>query len=52
MQTLDAKMKQKQMVDKSDISDLVNNTDLNTKLSTLATKAELNKNCENCKHII
>ena len=29
------------MVDKSDISNLVNNSDLNTKLATLATKAEL-----------
>ena len=29
------------MVDKSDISNLVNNSDLNTKLATSATKAEL-----------
>ena len=29
------------MVDKSDISNLVNNSDLNTKLAALSTKAEL-----------
>ena len=47
---LDAKIKEKEIVNKSDISNLVKNSDLNTKLSTLATKAELkveaNKNCK------
>ena len=38
--TLDVKIKQKNLVEESDISYLVNNTDLNTKLSILATKAE------------
>ena len=38
---LDAKIKQKELVIKSDTSNLVNNTNLNTKLTTLATKAEL-----------
>ena len=32
---------EKGLVDKSNISDLVKNSDLNTKLVTLATKAEL-----------
>ena len=36
---LDAKIKQKKLVDQSDISNF-NNSDLNTKLATLATKAE------------
>ena len=35
------KGKTKKLVDKSDISDLVKNFDLRTKLATLATKAEL-----------
>lgn len=38
-ETLDAKIKK--VVGEYDISGLVNNTDLNTTLSTLATKAEL-----------
>ena len=38
---LDAKIKEKGSVNKSDISHLVQNSDLNTKLTTLATKAEL-----------
>ena len=38
---LDAKIKQKELVIKSDTSNLVNNANLNTKLTTLATKAEL-----------
>ena len=37
---LDAK-KKKKVVDESDIFDLVKNSGLNTKLATLATKAEL-----------
>ena len=36
---LDAKIKEKEIVSKSDISNLVKNSDLNTKLSTLTTKA-------------
>ena len=38
----DAKIKQKELVDKPHISNLAKNSDLNTKLATLATKAELN----------
>ena len=38
---LDAKIKPKEFVSKSDISNLVKNSDFITKLSTLATKAEL-----------
>ena len=34
-----AKIKQKEFVNKSNISNLVKNSDLNTKLATLATKA-------------
>ena len=36
---LDVKIKGKELVDKSDISNLVKNSDLKTKLATLATKA-------------
>ena len=38
---LDVKIKQKELVNKSNISNLVKNSDLNTKLAKLATKAEL-----------
>ena len=38
---LDAKIKQKELVNKSDISNLARNSDLNTRLTTLATKSEL-----------
>ena len=38
---LDAKIKEKGSVNKSDITHLIQNSDLNTKLTTLATKAEL-----------
>ena len=38
---LDGKIKQKEIVTKSDISNLMKKSDLNTKLRTLATKAEL-----------
>ena len=37
----DAKIKQNVLVDKSNISNLVKNSDLNTKLATLATKANI-----------
>ena len=37
----DAKIKQKELVNKSDICNLVKNSDLNTILATLATKTEL-----------
>ena len=37
-ETLDPKIKQKKLLNKSDISNLVKNSDLNTKLATLATK--------------
>ena len=40
-ETLDAKRKKKELVNKFDISNLVKNSDLNTKLATLATKAGL-----------
>ena len=40
-ETLDAKIKQKELVNKSDISNLMSNTDLNTKFTTLTIKAEL-----------
>ena len=38
---LDARIKQKQLVYKFDISNLIKNFDLNTKLKTIATKADL-----------
>ena len=38
---LDAKIKENKLVDQSNISSLVKNFDLNTKLATLARKAEL-----------
>ena len=38
---LDAKIKHKELVNKSDISNLVKTSNLNTKLATFATKAEL-----------
>ena len=38
---LDANIKEKELVDKSNISNLVKNSDLNIKLQTLATKAFL-----------
>ena len=38
---LDAKIKEKVLANKSNISNLVKNSDLNTKLTALATKAEL-----------
>ena len=40
-QTLDAKIKQKELVDKSAIAGFINNTDLNRKVAMLATKAGL-----------
>ena len=40
-ETFDAKIKQSKLVKKSDTSNLVKNSDLNIKLMTLATKAEL-----------
>ena len=40
---LDAKVRQKECVNKSSISNFVKNSELNTKLSTLATKAEQDK---------
>ena len=40
---LDAKIKQKELVNKSDISNLVKNSDLNTNIAPLTTKAELKK---------
>ena len=36
-----ANIKQKELLHKSNISNLVKNSDLNTKLATLATRAEL-----------
>ena len=36
-----ANIKQKELLHKSNISNLVKNPDLNTKLATLATRAEL-----------
>ena len=38
---LNAKIKQKKLVDKSDISNLIKISDLNTKLAALAAKAQL-----------
>ena len=38
---LDPKIKQKQLLNKSDISNLIKDSDFKTKLRTLATKAEL-----------
>ena len=38
---IDAKIKEKRLVNKSDFFNLVKQSDLNTKLATLATKAEL-----------
>ena len=37
---LDTKIKQKELVNKSDIFNLIRDSGLNTKLGTLATKAE------------
>ena len=39
---LHAKIKQKELVSKLHISNLIKNSDLNTKLATWATRAELN----------
>ena len=41
VEILNAKIKSKGLVDKSDISGLVNNSDLDKEITTLATKAEL-----------
>ena len=40
-QTLDAKIKQKRLVDKSAVAGFINNTDLDKKVAALAKKAEL-----------
>ena len=40
-QTLDAKIKQKALLDQSAIAGFINNTDLNKKVATLATKTAL-----------
>ena len=40
-ETSDGKIKQKQLANKSNISNLARNSELNTKLRTLAAKAEL-----------
>ena len=40
-QPLDVKIKQKELVDKSVISGFINNSDLDKKVATLATKSEL-----------
>ena len=40
-QPLDVKIKQKELVDKSVISGFINNSDLDKKVATLASKAEL-----------
>ena len=37
----DTKIKEKRLVDNSSVSDLIKNSDVNTKLATLATKVEL-----------
>ena len=37
------KIKEKQLLDKSDITGFINNSDLNKKVGTLATNAELKK---------
>ena len=42
VKTLNVKIKQKGLVDKSAISGFINNADLNKKVATLAAKAELN----------
>ena len=40
-ETFDANIKQKELVNNSDMSNIKKNSDLNIKLATLATKAEL-----------
>ena len=40
-ETFDANIKQKELVNNSDMSNIIKNSNLNIKLSTLATKAEL-----------
>ena len=40
-ETLDAKIKQKELVDKSAVAGFINNTDLNKKVAALAQKPEL-----------
>ena len=44
---MDNKIKEKQLVKKSDISRFINNTNLDKKLATLATKAELKEEQDN-----
>ena len=41
IETLDAKIKQKELVNKSEISSLIENSYLNTEFATLSTKVEL-----------
>ena len=48
---LDAKIKNKKLVNKSDISGFMNNSDLNKRIGTLATKAELKVKQVNIKKL-
>ena len=48
-QTLDAKIKQKGLVDKSAIYGFINNTDLDRRVATLAKKAKLKAEQERIK---
>ena len=41
---LDAKIKQKELVNKADVSNLIKNFDLNTKLATIAIKTDIKQN--------
>ena len=41
---LDAKIKQKELVNKADVSNLIKNFDVNTKLATIAIKTDIKQN--------
>ena len=41
---LDAKIKQKELVNKADVSNLIKNFDLNTKLATIAIETDIKQN--------
>ena len=48
---LDAKITQKELVNKSDIYNLIKNSDLNTKLKTLTAKADLKAEQDEIKEL-
>ena len=48
---LDAKITRKELLNKSDISNLIKNSDLNTKLKTLTAKADLKAEQDEIKEL-